>query len=123
MHKTTNRIRGTTPEIELAARQLRNHLTPAESYLWQALKNRQLIGLRFRCQHPIGRFILDFYCPSCKLAIEVDGEIHSEQVERDTARTEQLEAYGYRVLRFSNEEVLSDLNRVLETIKEAALLP
>jgi very-short-patch-repair endonuclease len=123
LHKTTNRIRGTTPEIERAARQLRNHLTPAESHLWQALKNRQLNGLRFRCQHPIGRFILDFYCPSCKLAIEVDGEIHSEQVDRDAARTEQLEAYGYRVLRFSNEEVLNNLNRVLETIKEVALLP
>jgi very-short-patch-repair endonuclease len=119
LHKTTNRIRGTTPEIEQAARQLRQQLTPAESRLWQALNNRQINGLRFRCQHPVGRFILDFYCPSCKLAIEVDGDIHIEQAQKDAARTELLETYCYRVLRFNNEEILTDLNRVLEVIKNA----
>jgi very-short-patch-repair endonuclease len=119
LHKTTNRIRGTTPEIERAARQLRLQLTKAESHLWQALKNRQLNGLRFRAQHPVGQFILDFYCPSCKLAIEVDGDIHIDRTEEDAARTEQLEAYGYRVLRFSNEEIINNLDRVLETIKDA----
>jgi very-short-patch-repair endonuclease len=120
LHKTTNRIRGTTPEIEMAARQLRQKLTPAESHLWQALKNRQLDGLRFRCQHPVGQFILDFYCPACKLAIEVDGDIHLKQTQKDAARTELLKTYGYQVLRFSNEEILTDLNRVLKVIKNAA---
>lgn len=120
MEKTTSRIRGTTPEIEQTARQLRRQLTPAESCLWQALKKKQLNGLRFRCQHPVGQFIVDFYCPSCKLVVEVDGEIHLNQAEKDAARTKQLEKYGYRVLRFSNEEVLNHLERVLTAIEDAA---
>ena len=75
--KPNKRIRGTTPEIEQAARKLRNNLTTAEALLWSALRNKQLAGLRFRCQHPVGNFILDFYCPSLKLVIEVDGRIHA----------------------------------------------
>ncbi|MEO0375966.1 MAG: DUF559 domain-containing protein, partial [Cyanobacteria bacterium P01_A01_bin.17] len=63
LHK---RIRGTTPEIEQAARHLRHRLTPAEAKLWGALRKRQLNGLRWRSQHPIGRFIVDFYCPACR---------------------------------------------------------
>ena len=119
--KTTSRIRGTTPEIESAARQLRQQLTPAETRLWEAIRNRQLNGWRFRCQHPVGRFIVDFYCPAYKLVIEVDGDIHLEQVEYDTARTEQLEDYGYRVIRFNNDEVLTNLDRVLNAIVQFAL--
>lgn len=69
----TKRIRGTTPDI-VAARRLRQNLTPAEKSLWQALKNRQLNGLKFRCQHPVGLFIVDFYCPQCRLVIELDGD-------------------------------------------------
>ena len=69
--KNNYRIRGTTPEIEQAARKLRNNLTPAESRLWQVLRNKQFEGLRFHCQHPVGNFILDFYCPSCKLVVEI----------------------------------------------------
>ena len=119
------RIRGTTPEIEQAARKLRKNLTPAEALLWSGLKNKQLEGLRFRRQHPVGNFILDFYCPSCKLVIEVDGEIHDRpfQIERDRARTAKLEEYGYRVLRFSNERVMNDLPQVLAEIKAAVLPP
>ncbi len=115
------RIRGTVPELEQAAWRLRQNLTPAEARLWRSLRNRQLEGLRFRCQHPVGRFILDFYCPSQKLVIEVDGGVHDEQAEYDAARTEQLEAYGYRVLRFTNEAVMADLNGVLEEIRRAVL--
>jgi very-short-patch-repair endonuclease len=120
MPKNSSRIRGTTLQIEQAARQLRQHLTPAEVQLWNALQRRQLVGLRFRCQHPVGRFIVDFYCPSCKLVIEVDGDIHSQQLAYDEARTEQLQSFGYRVLRFTNEEVLSDLQNVLACILKAA---
>ncbi|MEB3885425.1 endonuclease domain-containing protein [Lyngbya sp. CCY1209] len=120
MAKNTSRIRGTTREIEQAARDLRKQLTPAEAKLWQALRRRQLAGLKFRCQHPIGRFIVDFYCASCKLAIEVDGEIHTQQKDYDEARTEQLEVFGYQVLRFSNQEVLNNLPAVLSRIVEAA---
>jgi very-short-patch-repair endonuclease len=117
-----NRIRGTTPDIVTAARQLRLNLTPAEEILWQALKNRQLNGLKFRHQHPIGLFIVDFYCPQCRLIIELDGEIHDRQVDYDAVRTEQLNHFGYRVLRFRNQAVIKDLNDVLQKILNASLI-
>ncbi|ACK66239.1 protein of unknown function DUF559 [Rippkaea orientalis PCC 8801] len=121
--KDTPRIRGTTPEIEAAARRLRCNLTPAEAYLWEALRGKKLKGLKFRCQHPVGRFILDFYCPSCKLAIEIDGSSHDTKQEYDQVRTEKLAQYGYRVLRFTNEEVMTDLSRVLAEIEKVAFTP
>jgi very-short-patch-repair endonuclease len=115
-------IRGTTPQIEEAARRLRQQLTPAEVSLWNALRRRQLVGLKFRCQHPVGSFILDFYCPSCKLVIEVDGSIHHQQEGYDETRTEQLESFGYRVLRFTNAEVLNELPTVLAQIRQVAAI-
>jgi very-short-patch-repair endonuclease len=114
------RIRGTTPDLVTAARQLRQNLTPAEQTLWQALKNRQLNGLRFRCQHPLGSFIVDFYCPQCRLIVEVDGSIHSQQVEYDLARTKHLNQFGYQVVRFSNQDVMTNLNSVLQQIVTAS---
>jgi very-short-patch-repair endonuclease len=114
------RIRGTTPDLVIAARQLRQNLTPAEQTLWQALKNRQLNGLRFRCQHPLGSFIVDFYCPQCRLIVEVDGSIHSQQVEYDLARTKHLNQFGYQVVRFSNQDVMTNLNSVLQQIVTAS---
>jgi len=119
--KTTTRIRGTTPEIEAAARNLRQNMTPAEQVLWEALKGRQVAGLKFRCQHPVGPFILDFYCPARKLVVEVDGGVHDGQAEYDAARTQQLNDYGYQVLRFRNDEVLNDLDSVLERVRQVAL--
>ena len=121
--KNNYRIRGTTQEIEQAAKELRKNLTPAEARLWEALRNRQLEGLRFRCQHPVGNFILDFYCPSCKLVVEVDGQIHDRQTDYDDARTTRLAEYGYQVLRFSNEQVINDLLKVLAEIRRVALSP
>ena len=118
--KTTNRIRGTTVEIEEAARRLRRNMTPAEQTLWEALKGRQVAGLKFRCQHPVGPFVLDFYCPTRKLVVELDGGIHELQENRDQARTDQLADYGYRVIRFRNEEVFNDLDSVLQRILQAA---
>jgi very-short-patch-repair endonuclease len=109
-------MRGTTPELITAARRLRQNLTPAEHVLWQALQNRQLGGLRFRCQHPLRAFIADFYCPACKLVIELDGDIHNNQQEYDAERTKKLNQLGYRVLRFPNETVLTDLETVLKQI-------
>ena len=119
--KTTPRIRGTTPGVEHAARKLRRKLTPAEQNLWRALRGKQLGHLRLRCQHPVGWFVLDFYCPSRKLVVEVDGPVHAdpEQAVQDDLRTEQLSAYGYRVVRFTNDEVLHDLSTVLERIQTA----
>ncbi len=124
--KDSNRIRGSTKEIEAAARRLRQQLTVAETILWQALRGRQLGGLKFRCQHPVGRFIVDFYCPSSKLVIEVDGDIHNQQQEYDQVRTEQLQAFGYTVLRFTNDEVIQDLPSVLsriESLSKVGFLP
>jgi very-short-patch-repair endonuclease len=117
MRKDTLRIRGTTPGVEQAARRLRQAPTRAEVHLWQALRRRQLAGLKFRHQHPVGRFIADFYCPSLKLIIEIDGPIHDTQQPYDDARTTQLNAFGYHVLRFSNEDVLTNLPSVLVKIK------
>ena len=118
--KTTSRIRGTTPEIEAAARCLCRNMTPAEQKLWGALKGKKLGGLKFRAQHPVGPFILDFYCPARRLVVELDGGVHEEQADYDESRTQQLESYGYRVIRFRNEEVLEDLPSVLEQILESA---
>ncbi|WP_299412142.1 DUF559 domain-containing protein [Acaryochloris sp. IP29b_bin.148] len=115
-----HRIRGTTPAVIAAARRLRLNLTPAEKKLWKALQKRQLNGLKFRCQHPIGSFIVDFYCPQCRLVIELDGDIHDQQVEYDEARTEQLNQLGYRVIRFRNPDVMQHLDHVLQQIRHAS---
>jgi very-short-patch-repair endonuclease len=118
--RTTGRVRGTTPELIAAAKAMRWHPTPAEGRLWEALEGRKLRGLKFRRQHAVGPFILDFYCPAYKLVVELDGAHHAEQASYDQARTEQLMAYGYRVLRFRNHEVLANLDRVLERIARVA---
>jgi len=119
---TTPRIRGTTERVDAAARALRRRETPAERLLWDALRGRKVAGLKFRRQHPVGPFVLDFYCPDCKLVIEVDGGIHDGQdaQEQDTDRTSFLTAYGYRVLRIRNDEVLYDLPNVLKQIVDVA---
>ena len=110
------------PRVMLAAREHRKEPTPAEDQLWNALRDQKLGGLNFRRQHPVGPFILDFYCPRKKLCIEVDGDIHDIQRERDAARTEALGTLKIRVIRFRNEEVLNNLAGVLHCIT-AALNP
>ena len=113
------------PALLQAARDLRQHMIDAEQCLWQCLRSKQLDGCRFRKQHPIARFVLDFYCPSAKLAIEIDGSQHNTLSGRagDEERTRCLNAHGIRVLRFWNHEVLQDLPGVLERIWEALHLP
>ncbi|GGF46914.1 endonuclease domain-containing protein [Echinicola rosea] len=112
---------GASTEIRRRAKELRKMLTPAEKVLWEELKNRQLNQLKFRRQHPISRFIADFYCHECQLIIEVDGAVHSsaEQEERDGGRTFELEELGLKVIRFTNKEVFSDLDNVLQKIVSA----
>lgn len=100
-----HRIRGVSPLIQERALELRRRMTPAEQVLWQALRRKE-IGIRFRRQHPVGRSILDFYAPACKLVVELDGPIHAYQRKQDEARTRRLEEYGYTVIRFRNDEVL-----------------
>jgi very-short-patch-repair endonuclease len=115
------RIKSIVPPILQAAREQRQHATRAEDVLWSALRGQQIRGLPFR-RHPVGRFILDFYCPRKKLCVELDGGIHDDQQERDAARTEALSHLKIRVIRFRNEEVLHDLASVVQRI-EAALDP
>jgi len=102
------------------ARRMRKRPTPTEDLLWQALRNRQLGGLKFLRQHPIGPTIVDFYCHEKRLVIEVDGGIHlNEEVkDYDKARQEYLEAYGVRILRCGADEVKSDLKAVLLRIED-----
>lgn len=119
-NRTSRSIRGTTPGVEAAARELRSNRTLAEQRLWEVLKERRLSGLRFRQQHPVGPFVLDFYCPACKLAIEVDGGVHNEHVDQDGYRDQDLAAYGYRLLRFRNEEVMGDVPSVWGRITSVA---
>jgi very-short-patch-repair endonuclease len=103
-----------------SARELRTHQTPVELLLWEALRSRRLGGLKFRRQHPVGPFIVDFCCPEQRLAIELDGAVHATQREHDAEREELLAAAGYRLLRFPNEAVRDDLPAVLETVRAAA---
>jgi very-short-patch-repair endonuclease len=107
------------------ARSMRNVPSAAEHKLWQFLRNRQVSGLKFVRQEPAGPFIADFVCRSCRLVIEVDGPTHDEPgaAEYDARRSAFLAGQGYRVLRFSNEQVLGDLGPVLEIIVEAANCP
>jgi very-short-patch-repair endonuclease len=97
---------------------LRSSQTDAERYLWSRLRSNQLLGLRFFRQYSLGRFILDFYCPTIKLAIELDGGQHAEEnhIESDQVRTDFLKENGVRVLRFWNNDVLKDIDSVLQKI-------
>ncbi|MGD2158601.1 MAG: DUF559 domain-containing protein [Anaerolineales bacterium] len=100
------------------ARELRKKMTPAERILWVKLRNRQLRGLKFRRQHPIGRLIVDFYCPAHRLIIELDGGIHEKRFEEDQERDQWLAARDYHVIRVTNQEVKSDLETVLQRITD-----
>jgi len=111
--------RRATPKSYERARQLRQELTPAERKLWNALRGRQLSGFKFRRQHPIGVFIVDFCCPAEKLIIELDGSQHLHSQEYDQSRTEFLESQGYRLIRFWNDAVMNDLDAVIYAIDEA----
>ena len=104
------------PAIRQRAKELRWQMTPAELALWDRLRNKQLCGLKFRRQHPLHHFILDFYCHAHQLVIEVDGGIHQQQRDYDESRTEWLTQRGFKVTRFTNEEVLNDIETVLQQI-------
>jgi len=99
---------------------LRQELTQPEKILWAELRNRKLNGLKFRRQHPIDKFVLDFYCHERKLAIELDGSIHDGKLnkEYDEARTAMLGGLGIYTLRFRNDEVINNIESVLRKINE-----
>ena len=95
-------------------------MTPAEEIMWKELRNRNFSNYKFRRQHPIERFIADFYCPEKKLVIEIDGGIHNNSIqnEYDIGRSAEIEKYDIQIIRFTNEEVLNNVENVLERIKE-----
>lgn len=109
-----------SPKTFENARFLKKAPTNAENLLWQNLRGRNILGLKFRRQHPIKKFILDFYSHEKQLAIEIDGEIHSkyENISYDQSRTQELNSMNIHVIRFSNQEVLSDISGVLKRIRE-----
>lgn len=114
-----DRIRGSTPDLVRSARQLRRDQTPEEAQLWAALRGNSVLPCRIRRQHHVGGFILDFYVPAAKLAIELDGSVHHqpEQAWRDASRTELLNARGIEVIRIPNHHVREDLPGVLARIE------
>jgi len=107
-------------ELKEFRRELRKNLTPAEAYLWSLLKARKFEGIRFTRQHSMGNFIVDFYCASEKLIIELDGNVHFNPVAElyDQKRTEYLNSLGFKVIRFENKMVFENLQTVLQEIKD-----
>jgi very-short-patch-repair endonuclease len=106
------------PETLEAAKILRKRMTPCEIMLWEKLRSKQIHGLRFRSQHPIDIFIADFYCHQVRLVIEIDGEIHEGQIEYDDGREAEIEKYGIKIMRFTNDEVINDIEIVVNKIKK-----
>lgn len=103
--------------IIIKARYLRKEETKAEKILWKELRNRKL-GIKFRRQHPLDKFILDFYAPKLKLGIELDGSLHKENIEYDKLRMEHLNSQEIKIIRFWNKEVEKNLKTVMKKIKK-----
>lgn len=109
MHKKIN-----SPQYVIKlAQEMRKNLTHCEKLLWDELKEKKINGSKFRRQHPVHRYILDFYCHEKKLAIEVDGNIHKIKYDEDEFRDKYLESIGIKTIRISNVEIMEDINKVL----------
>ena len=117
-----NLHKAATGKLYQYGRELRQESTEAEKLLWAELRNRKLNGWKFRRQHPLDKFIVDFYCNEKKLVVELDGSVHSEKInkEYDEARTAMLSGLNVIVLRFKNEEVVNDIKDTLKKIREVA---
>jgi very-short-patch-repair endonuclease len=107
------------PHLKKFRKKLRKNLTSAEARFWKVMQNSNFEGRKFRRQHSIGNYILDFYCPSEKLAIELDGQVHFNDISReyDYERRLFLEKQGVKVLRFENKRVFEDLEWMLDVIR------
>jgi very-short-patch-repair endonuclease len=105
-----------SPEIYRKAEYLRKNMTEAEKLLWDRLRKTQL-GVRFKAQHPIDQFIVDFYCHKAKLVIEVDGDNHRYNQEYDEGREAEIKKFGIKIIRFTNNEIFEDLNNVIKKIR------
>ena len=113
--KLAGRDRRIPPVLLEKARQLRRESTSAEVILWSCVRNRQLNGFKFRRQHNLGQFIVDFYCHNAQLIIEIDGSIHQtpDQIQRDQQRDHWILQRGFKILRFTNSQVQRNLPQVL----------
>jgi very-short-patch-repair endonuclease len=105
--------------IPLRARQLRKNETSAEWLFWQMIRNRKVKGFKFRRQHPLNKYITDFYCHEAKLVIELDGDIHLlEEIKAyDEVRENEIKELGLTVMRFNNEEIFAEAHKVIEKIE------
>ncbi len=123
MNYRVNMFYNAKPKIFERAKSLRENMTLAEQVLWDRLKNKQILGFRFRSQHPIDIFIADFYCHSLKLIIEIDGKIHLKKdiKEYDENREAEFKRYEIEVIRFSNDEVLNSIDEVINKITNICL--
>ncbi len=119
VNKTENFYFNASEEIIRRAKLLRKEMTEAEVLLWKELRNFKL-GIKFRRQHPVGRFIVDFYCQEAKLVIEIDGSVHLQegQKEKDENRTYELEKLGLKVIRFDNQNVITNISEVINEIQK-----
>ena len=104
-------------------RRLRREQTSSEAKLWERLRDRRLANAKFRRQHPVGRYVVDFACPEQRLIIELDGGVHRLREAEDFERQLTLEGMGWRLLRFPNEAVWSDFDNVLRAIERAVTHP
>jgi len=115
-----NIVRGQSVSYEMLerAKKLRREMTPAEKILWQRLRANKLNGLHFRRQQIVHGYFADFYCHQHELIVELDGDIHKFQQEYDADREAYLIALGFRIVRFTNDEIIEDLKTVLQRIVE-----
>ncbi len=119
---TTMDFKHPLPHAASHARNLRKRSTPAEEVLWEALRNRKLLGLKFRRQTPVGRFIVDFLCKNPPLIIELDGPIHEFRIQEDAERTTAIiDDHHIPILRLKNEEILENLPNALLKIEQVLL--
>lgn len=114
---------GAPPSIIRRAYELRISMTPAEKLLWSRLRKKQVVNLRFKSQHPVNIFIVDFYCHRVKLAVELDGSIHQlpEIITKDAEREVAIKQLGIELIRFKNEEVFGNIDGVVDTIRERVI--
>ena len=107
-------------EVKEKRRALRSEMPTAEVLVWARLRRKQVLSARFRRQYSVGPYILDFYCPSLKLAVEIDGDSHlgAEALAYDRERQSSIEALGIRFLRFTNGEVFENIERVMDGVRE-----
>ena len=112
---------GAKPDVMELAKSLRNAMTYHEKLLWEKLKGKQVCGVRFRRQHAISFFIVDFYCHDAMLVVEVDGEIHSNKGDYDAGRSAEMEKFGIKVIRFTNFEVENSIEKVIMRIETTVI--